>query len=113
MARQICAERGCKTRVPPGRRKYCSSECQIKAARRKTRQWRARRKTEEKEERELNIPPRTRRYRIREGTEIWSYMYDPELKSYRNPHGSKYVEELIKEIDKRWPGDEIEGYQEE
>ena len=100
-----CATWGCKNPIPHGRRKYCSADCQIKAARKLTREWRKRRDKAHKVEAQHDIPAQVRRYRIKGGGEIYDYLQDDSLISNRNPKGSKYAEEVIRWVDTLWPGE--------
>jgi len=100
-----CAIWGCKNPVAVGRRKYCSAQCQIKAARKLTREWRKRRDKAHKLETKNDIPAQVKRYKIKGGSEVYEHLQNDSLISNRNPQGSKYVEELIEVVDVLWPGE--------
>ena len=54
-----------------------------------------------------NIPPQTgRNILFPDGSDLKPGFFNPDLVSYRNPKGSTYVEELIREIDSREKEDE-------
>ncbi len=112
MAKKLarCAIKGCNNTIPKGRRKYCSGDCQIQAARKLTRNWRKKRDQAHQEESASDVPARIRRYKIKGGGEIYGYLKESSLISNRNPMGSRYVDDVTRWVDTLWPGESADCY---